>query len=162
MTDAHREYTQSRVLTADPVEIVHLLYQIAIDNLNTAIACLQTGDIFGRSRAVTKAQGAVDELMFALDRKVDAPFSRTLADLYAFIRLQITAGHVRRTERAFRDALRVLTTLSEGWDGVRTRVSGDNQTAGTEELPEATRQAKFGSLYAEPPWDSGTVRDWSC
>ena len=42
---------------------VHMLYQVAIDSVNTAIARLNHGDIFSRGRAVTKAQEAIDELI---------------------------------------------------------------------------------------------------
>ncbi len=160
-SQAHRGYLENRVLSAPPVEIVHRLYQVATDNLNTAIVCLQTGDNLGRSRAVTKAQGAVDELMFALDRTIEAPFSRNLAELYDYVRREITTGHTRRSERAFRDALQVLTTLSEGWSGVRTRVLGENQDA-LEEQPEAARGTELSHLYAEPAQAPATARDWSC
>jgi flagellar protein FliS len=163
---AHRDYIENRVLTAPPVEIVHWLYQVATDNLTTAIACLKTGDNLGRSRAVTKAQGAVDELTFALDHTVGAPFSRKLAELYGYVQREIIAGHTRRSERAFRDALGVLTTLSEGWSGVRARVMGDSQADDTEldaeEQPEATQVPELSHLYSEPAWVSATARDWSC
>jgi len=109
------------MLSAHPVEIVHLLYRVAIDNLNIAISCQKTGDNFGRSKAVTKAQKAVHELMFALDPAVNAPSTRNLTELYDYVQRQIIAGHTRRSEQSFEYALGVLTTLSEGWSGVRAQ-----------------------------------------
>jgi flagellar secretion chaperone FliS len=167
MTDAqadsqiHRDYMENRVLSAPPVEIVQMLYQVAIDNLNTAIAYLKTDDNLGRSRAVTKAQQAVDELLFALDHAAGASFSRNLADLYNYVRREIIAGHTRRSERAFRNALGVLKILSEGWSEVKTRVLGDNQTA--EERPsEPAPVTEVSQLYSEPVRDPETARNWSC
>jgi flagellar secretion chaperone FliS len=167
MTDAqadsqiHRDYMENRILSAPPVEIVQMLYQVAIDNLNTAIAYLKTGDNLGRSRAVTKAQQAVDELLFALDHAAGASFSRNLADLYNYVRREIIAGHTRRSERAFRNALGVLTILSEGWSEVRTRVLGEHATP--EEQPsEAARVTQISQLYSDPARDPATPRDWSC
>jgi flagellar protein FliS len=167
MTDAHtasqayREYIETRVRTAPPVEIVHWLYQVATDNLNAAIACLKSGDNTGRSRAVAKTLGAINELMFALDRRVDAPFSRNLVGLYDYIRSEINVGHTRRSERAFQDALRVLSTLSEGWSGVRTRVLGDDEAARPEAEPElAAVHEEVSDLFSAPVATSG--RDWSC
>src|SRR5438094_9028427 len=82
---ALRDYVESRILSAHPLEIVHMLYQLAMDSLRTAIAHLKDGDALARGRAVTRAQGAVNELMLALDHSAGAPFSRTLAELYAYI-----------------------------------------------------------------------------
>ena len=39
---AHRDYQESRILSAHPVEVVHMLYQVAIDNLTAAIANLKS------------------------------------------------------------------------------------------------------------------------
>jgi len=166
-SQAHRDYLESRILTAPPVEIVHWLYQVATDNLTTAIACLRTGDNFGRGRAVTKAQEAIDELMFALDHKVGASFTRNLAELYDFAQREIITGHTRRSEKAFRNALGVLTTLSEGWAGVRERLMADHSPAPVEAAESDTRQEQtqgdgLSHLYSQVLPGPDPARDWSC
>ena len=108
---AHRDYVENRIETAHPVEIVHLLYRVAIDSLNEAVAHLKSGDHFARANAVTRAELAVDELILSLDHSVDAPFTRTLSDLYGYVLRQTVAGHAKKSEQAFREALAVLTTL---------------------------------------------------
>jgi flagellar protein FliS len=165
-SQAHRDYTESRILSAHPVEIVHLLYQVAIDNLNAAITCLKEGDNSGRSRAVSKAQGAIDELIVALDHTVDAPFTRNLAELYDYVQREIISGHTQRSERALGNALGILTILSEGWTVVRNRVTGEDKAAGAESdgVPEKQTEAEkeINQLYAEPSPVPETARDWSC
>src|ERR1700733_12461913 len=153
-SQAHRDYFESRVLSAHPVEVVHMLYQVAIDNLNAAIACLRTGDNFERSRLVTKAQGAVDELMFAVDPEKGAPLGRNLAELYDYIQRQIIAGHTRRAEASFGNALNILTTLAEGWSGVKTRLLGESQTQSApeeqpEQQPEVVPAPVMNQFYGE-------------
>jgi flagellar protein FliS len=165
-SQAQRDYLESRILSASPVEVVHLLYQVAIDNLNTAKACLKSGDNFGRGRAVTKAQTAVYELLGALDPDSSEPISRNLAELYDYVLREIIAGHTQRSERSFEDALKVLTTLSEGWSGVRTSVLGQTQTDGEppalpEEQPVARPETEISQFYTEFPRLPGTARDWS-
>jgi flagellar protein FliS len=179
MTDAkpdsqgYRDYIESRILSAHPVEVVHLLYQVATDSLEAAIACLKSGDISGRSKAVNKAQMAVYELMAALDPTASAAMCRNLAELYDYVEREIIAGHLQRSEAAFRNALGVLTTLSEGWSGVRTSVMGDNRAA-SDELQSAAEEQSGAApetgishlyserLYADPAQDPPTARDWSC
>lgn len=172
-SQAYRGYVESRILSAHPVEVVHLLYQVATDNLQTAIACLSSGDIFGRTRAVNKAQGAVYELMAALDPAASESMCRNLAELYDYVQREIIAGHTQRSHQAFENALGVLTTLSESWSGVRTSVTGDTGAAGAE-LPSAPEETSGTEpetgvsrlyterLYTEPPQAPATARDWSC
>lgn len=161
---AHRDYLESRILSAHPVEVVHMLYQVAIDSLNAAIVCLGTGDNFGRGRLVSKAQGAVDELMFALDSEKAPPLGRNLAELYDYVQREIIAGHTRRSEASFRNALSILTTLAEGWSGVKTRVLGEHQAAQSapEEPIEAVSAPAVNRFYGEFSQARESGRDWSC
>ena len=106
---------ENRVFSAHPAERVYMLYQMAIESVNTAIARLKDGDIFARGRAVNKAHEAVDELILALDHSVGANFTHTLADLYDYVQRQLVTGHRQKSEEAFRQALAVLTTLTDAW-----------------------------------------------
>ena len=90
---AHRDYVENQVFSAHPAERVYMLYQVAIDSVNTAIARLKDGDIFARGRAVNKAHEAVDELILALDHSVGANFTHTLAELYDYVQRQLVKGH---------------------------------------------------------------------
>jgi flagellar biosynthetic protein FliS len=161
LEQAHRDYMQSRILTAHPTEIVEMLYQVAIDNLKEAIEQLKAGDRFARSRAVTKAQSAVHELTVSLDHSVNAPFTRTLADLYQYVLTPITMGHSRQSEREFRDALSILTTLGAAWTEVRKQVCEQNQSMAEAEPEQAAGAAPSASPYAQPVSAVGS-RDWSC
>jgi flagellar protein FliS len=115
---AQREYLESRVLSAQPAELVEMLYQVAIQSLRKAIGHLKSGDAMARSAEVTRAQEAVNELMAALDHSVGASFTQTLAALYVYVQQQILKGHAGQSEEAFQRAIGILTTLQEGWNGV--------------------------------------------
>jgi flagellar protein FliS len=162
---AHRDYAESRVLSAHPVEIVHMLYQVAIDNLNAAIAHLRNRDHFARSYAVTKAQSAIHELILALDHSVNAPFTQTLSDLYHYALQQITNGHGKQSEQAFREALSILTTLSSAWSEVKNRLCGDEAPphAGSVEEAIESRPEPMNpySVYSSSLSNSVLSRDWS-
>lgn len=162
LEQAHRDYRESRILAAHPLEIVEMLYQVAIDNLHDAIAQLKAGDRFARARAVSKAQEAVHELAISLDRSVDAPFTRTLADLYQYTLRQITMGHARESEREFQDALSILTSLAGAWSQVRDKVCEEEQ-AMEQPSPEPEHPgASSASPYEEAVGAATGSRDWSC
>src|SRR5436190_172356 len=149
MTDgqvAQRTYLENRVFSAHPAERVYMLYQVALESVNVAIARLKDGDIFARGRAVNKAHEAVDELILALDHSVGANFTNTLADLYAYVQRQLVKGHSQKSEEAFRQALAVLTTLTDAWRQVVENTCGSGLA--NNELTEAVPVAVTGAARA--------------
>ncbi len=159
---AHRDYIESRVFSAHPVERVQMLYDIAIASVNTAIARFKDGDIFARGRAVTKAHEAVDELILALDHSVGASFTHTLAELYGYVQRQLVAGHSQKSEEAFHQALSVLTTLADAWKEVVIRTCGSG-SAPAETSPQADAQVSQPRTVYDgvPQLTSTSSRDWS-
>jgi flagellar biosynthetic protein FliS len=173
---AHRDYVESQVLSALPAERIYLLYKIAINSVNTAIARLKDGDIFARGRAVNKAHEAVDELNFAIDHSVGASFTRTLADLYVYVQRQLVTGHTRKSEQAFREALSVLTTLADTWREVVVRTCGPDSRvlepqpftgesvadeAKTEPEPASREVSEPYAAYGDATQGTFSSRDWS-
>ncbi len=162
LRQAKRDYLQSRILTAHPVEIVEMLYQVAIDSLQEAIAELKSGDRFARSRAVSRAQEAIHELAVSLDRSVKAPFTANLAALYQYVLHQINMGHSRQSEPEFQDALSILIKLAGTWAEVRAKVC---QTGGSAEEVSSEQEAElvgFTSPYGSAGFVPVSSRDWSC
>ena len=151
-----------------------MLYQVALESVNVAIARLKDGDIFARGRAVNKAHEAVDELILALDHSVGANFTHTLAELYDYVQRQLVKGHSQKSEEAFRQALAVLTTLTDAWRQVVQNTCGtglfnkdlqsDNPPGAPEEAPAAVAAVEVSephSAYGGAPQAPSISRDWS-
>jgi flagellar secretion chaperone FliS len=165
---AQREYLESRILSAQPAELVEMLYQVAIQSLKKAIGHLKSGDAMARSREVTRAQEAVNELMAALDHSVGAAFTHTLAALYAYVQQQILKGHSGPSQEAFDRAMGILNTLQEGWNGVcgeliKTRQAVSHPARSSEPSPAETGSAAAGDRAGEYCQEPVPVpsRDWS-
>jgi flagellar secretion chaperone FliS len=135
---AQREYLESRILAAQPAELIEMLYQIAIQSLSKAITHLKSGDAMARSREITRAQEAVNEMMASLDHSVGASFTHTLAALYVYVQQQTLKGHSGPSEEALHRAIGILTTLREGWNGIRAELAQANKAAPS--LPHADRE----------------------
>jgi len=163
-TRSYRDYLESRILGAHPVEIVALFYQVAIDNLNEAIAHLKSGDHLARSAAVTRAEQAVHELLIALDHSVNAPFTRTSEDLYRYALERIVTGHARRSEEAFREALAVLTPLAAAWADLKSRLCQEPAEQTGEPEGRQDREETISDPYAAYRQNPAAAasRDWSC
>jgi len=125
MMDAKREYVANKVLSASPIELVRILYEVALDSVNKAIFYLHSGDIMARGRAITTATEAVIELSVSL-RPVDGnDYSQNLAALYAYIQRQLFKAHVEKSEAMLAEVARLLGVLLEGWASV-TRLPEEN------------------------------------
>jgi flagellar protein FliS len=165
---AQRDYLESRILSAQPAELIEMLYQIAIQSLKKAIVHLKNGDAMARAAEVSRAQEAVNELMAALDHSVGASFTQTLASLYAYVQQQILKGHAGPSEDALQRAIGILATLQDGWNGVCAELAKSNQPAmipARDVEPEQPEEQPVGAGSRSPDYyqqaDPVTSRGWS-
>ena len=119
---AHEAYLETRVLSADPIDLVRLLYQGAIAAVRDARQFLTAGKIAERSRAITKASAIIIELAGALDYQRGGGISQRLASLYQYMLDRLLEGNVQQSDSPLAEVLGLLTTLSEAWEGTRSPV----------------------------------------
>jgi flagellar secretion chaperone FliS len=117
---AHDTYLESRVLSADPLELVRLLYQGAIGSVQNAQRHLAEGRILERSRSITHAYTILTELLAALDRERGGEIASRLAGLYDYMQRRLLEANFRQIDAPLSEVLGLLTTISEGWAGAAT------------------------------------------
>ncbi|MGA2038089.1 MAG: flagellar export chaperone FliS [Bryobacteraceae bacterium] len=117
--NAHDAYLESRVLSADPVELIRLLYQTGVSAVQDARRYLADGKIMERSKAITKAGQVLIQLIAALDHERGGELSRRLAALYDYMLHRLTEANFRQRDEPLAEVLSLLATLAEGWEGVR-------------------------------------------
>ncbi len=121
---ATEAYLESRVLSASPTELVHLLYLAAIEAVRDARRRLADGDIEGRSRAITKAIAIIVELASALDTQQGGEIARRLAALYAYTLERLADANFHQSDALLAETLTLLSTLSEGWQPAEKKAPG--------------------------------------
>jgi flagellar protein FliS len=115
----HDAYLESRVLAADPVELVSLLYQACTQAVSEARCYLAAGQIAERSREINKACAIVIELATSLDHDRGGEISQRLALLYDYMERRLLQANMQQSDAPLADVLGLLTTLSEAWAGIR-------------------------------------------
>lgn len=145
-TQPHNAYAESRILTADPMELVRLMYSGAIDEVRNARTHLRNRDIHARSKAVSKACAILTELTLALDRKAGGQYAERLAELYDYMMRRLTEANFRQREEPLAEVSDLLTTLLEGWEGAQKQLAA--QSAGVTRSSEAPVPAE----NAASPW----------
>jgi flagellar secretion chaperone FliS len=111
----YQSYLESEVLSADPIQLVQLLYRGAIEGIEQARQHVRSGDIAARGRAITKAGNIVAELIGAVDREKGGELARHLLELYDYVQRRLNQGHFEQSEAPLEEAGRLMATLLEGW-----------------------------------------------
>jgi len=117
--NGHDAYLESRVLAADPVELVNLLYQGCRQAVRDAREHLAAGRIGERSRAISHACDILFELSSALDRNRGGEISQRLALLYDYMQRRLLEANMQQADEPLVDVLGLLNTLGEAWEGVQ-------------------------------------------
>ncbi len=114
-SNAQDMYLESRVLSADNIELVQILYQGAFDAVERARRHLAEGDIAARSRQISKASAILAELAVSLDHNAGGDLSRTLLELYDYMQRRLIEANLQQSEPILAEVSRLLATLLEGW-----------------------------------------------
>jgi flagellar protein FliS len=112
-------YLENRVLAADGVELIHLLYEHALVQLKLGRAALEADDVAGRSKAVSKVIAILGELEGSLNYDAGGSISSNLARLYQYMRRRLVEGNVKRQDAALAEVESLMGTLNEGWTSMR-------------------------------------------
>jgi flagellar protein FliS len=110
-------YRHNQVVMADPGTILLMLYQGTIDFLRQAKASLERGDMAEKGRCMTRALAIISELLANLNFEVGGEVARNLESLYLFMLEQITVANLANDPKPLDDAIALLSTLKEGWEG---------------------------------------------
>lgn len=98
--NSYQAYEEASLIGSSPARLVTALYKGAIDASVFAQRCFESGDVMGRSRAVTKVVNILTELMAALDHQAGGEMASNLKRLYSYMQQRMLTGHIEKTARA--------------------------------------------------------------
>lgn len=113
--NSYQAYQEASLIGSSPAQLVTALYKGAIDACVHAQQCFETGDIMGRSRAVTKAVNILTELMAALDHKAAPELSLDLKRLYSYMQQRVLAAHTEKRPEPLTEVEKLLREMVEAW-----------------------------------------------
>ncbi len=118
-TNAQYKYFESRILSADPMELIEILYEAALESVAKAIRHLRDGDIAARSKEISRAHAILVELGFSLNRDADPKLAANLVELYDYMERLLNEANSRQIEPPLAEVAKLLGTLREGWANCR-------------------------------------------
>jgi flagellar protein FliS len=117
--NAHDTYLENRIESADPIQLVRLLYQGATRWIREARRHLASGEIEARSRALSNAHAILTELTLSLDHVRGGELSVRLSHLYDYMQRRLLEANFRQVDEPLAEVLGLLSTLGEAWDGIQ-------------------------------------------
>ena len=150
--NGHDAYLESRILSADPIELVNLLYQAGTGAVREARQYLANRDIAARSRSITKASGILVELASSLDHQRGGEISQRLAQLYDYMLRRLTEANFQQSDAPLAEVLGLLATLSEAWEGVKSGVKSGVKPAPVAASPWGQAMPYETAPVAASPW----------
>jgi flagellar protein FliS len=127
--NAHDAYLEDRILSADPVELVHLLYEACTTAVADARRHLVSGEIMARARSISKACEILSELTASLDHDRGGDLSHRLEQLYGYMHRRLLEANFQQSDKPLEEVAGLLATLSEAWEGVRRQTKPEDPPA---------------------------------
>ena len=96
MNQGYTAYNQINFTTSNPVKIVVMLYDGAINFLNQAIEYMELGDIKNKNICANKARNIIEELNNSLNAAEGQELARHLRRLYFFMNRHLMKANWNR------------------------------------------------------------------
>jgi flagellar secretion chaperone FliS len=148
--DAIDAYLESRILSANPIELVNVLYQTCSGAVREARHHLQSGEIAARSRSITQASEILLELVASLDQERGGVISQRLAELYDYMLRRLTEANFHQSDAPMAEVLGLLCTLAEAWEGLKAQ-----------EKPAAIAESRWAQPLPHEAAPAYAAQGWS-
>jgi flagellar secretion chaperone FliS len=139
-------YFEDKILSANPMELVSLLYKGAEEAVAQARARLAAQDIAGRSGSISKAHKILCELLNSLNLEAGGELGQNLAHLYIYMQRRLLQAHIEQSDEPLAECLDLLRTVREGWEEATQRLAAQAYSEDLRRFGEGMK----GESKAEP------------
>jgi len=130
--DPYQAYLDNNIAAGNPVGLVTALYEGAIKAVQQARHCLETEDIWGRSKAISRAVDILTELILSLDHEKGGDLSARLKELYGYMQHRLLTAHAVQEDEPMAEVIGLLTNLLDGWYQVAGKLAQEGSEAARE------------------------------
>ena len=111
-------YKEIAIRTANPLQLVVMLYDGAIHSLQEAQEHIRHKDIASRSRCVNRAFAIISELQSCLNFEVGGRIAASLDRLYSYMKQRIFIGNLQQKTEPLAEVVTLLENLRSAWGEV--------------------------------------------
>jgi flagellar secretion chaperone FliS len=128
-------YLETRVLSADPVDLIAMAYEFAILRVHEARRALAKGDIAERCKAISKTIAILAELESSLDYELGGEIAYNLGRLYRYMTGRLTQATIRQEDEPLAEVESLLETLAAAWQSIKAGSGAAAETGTGSEMP---------------------------
>ncbi len=115
MNQPYNLYQQTGITTSNPMKLVLMLYDGAINFLKESIEDIGKRDIKNKIIAINRAKEIIAELNNALNCEIGGEFALHLRRLYFFMDRHLFQANLKNDTQAIREVIQILSSLREAW-----------------------------------------------
>jgi flagellar protein FliS len=119
---------EQQVLSAEPVELIAIVYDHLIAAIEEARTHLRSGDRAARTRCINKAFGLLGELAQSVDVHQGGEIARNLRRLYGFVGNRLVQAQSYQLEQPLIESLRTLEPLRDAWKALGFTRAADTRS----------------------------------
>jgi flagellar protein FliS len=106
--NAYNTYFETQTQTADPAELVVMLYKGAARFLASAIEAVDAKNLEAAHNNFLRAQAVITELTDTLDMKLGGDLAKNLASIYEYMTHRLIDANLRKDAEPAREVERLL------------------------------------------------------
>jgi flagellar protein FliS len=139
-------YLEQEILSANSLQLVHILYQSAINELRDARRNMAARKIAEKCNNFSRASALIGELLCALDLDAGGEIAIRLKALYEYMLARLLEANMKNLDEPVAQVISLLSTLDEGWKELA------NQRTPAEPATSAPQMAaQFGGSDVDVP-----------
>jgi flagellar protein FliS len=120
----NRVGVESGVSTADPHQLISMLFQGALLAIANAKNGILRKDASAKGAAISKAIMIIDEgLNASLDKDAGGELAHNLSALYDYMSIRLLTANLKNDIAALDEVARLLADLKQPWDSIRQLVT---------------------------------------
>lgn len=117
-----RVAAETSVQSADPHQLVGLLFDALLQSIATARGAIARHDITAKGEALGKAVRIIEEgLKAGLNLREGGEIADNLHQLYGYCVLRLTQANLRNDASALEEVARLIDPLAESWKQIQGR-----------------------------------------
>ena len=115
MTGKVNTYLENQVKTASPAKLVEMLYEKAIELLNSSIENIKKGDLQKAHGSIIRTQDIVMELNLSLDMERGGEIAKNLRSLYNYFYRRLVEANISKDTAPLDEVRGFFKELLEVW-----------------------------------------------
>lgn len=115
VSNPYQQYRSVAVETAQPAQLIVMLYDGAIRFNLAAQEALQNGDLAALSEKIGRVQAILEELIGTLNLEAGGEIAQNLYRVYEYMNYRLIQGQIKRDQEQLVEVERLLRDLRGAW-----------------------------------------------